>query len=114
MATEMNSSPHMERIDWQLEEVARAWVHVPDDAAEWDTWDEESQMVYRLHWTTPREQWADLERWEAEGWLTPDQQHRFGAIETLMRVHQATLARMLHTSGPMGPTIASIAPTADR
>jgi hypothetical protein len=107
MATKVDPWPLSERIDWHLNEVARAWASVPDDAAEWDTWDEESQMIYRYHWTIPREQWAALEEWAAEDLLTAEQLCRFHEIEELMRAHSATLARLFGSDDPEQPFLTS-------
>jgi hypothetical protein len=114
MATEIDPWPLSERIDWTLNEVARAWMGVPDDAAEWDTWDEESQMIYQFHWTIPRDHWHELQRWVTEGLLTDEQQCRFREIEELIRAHSATLARLFGSPDPEQPFLMSASETAVR
>jgi hypothetical protein len=95
MAAEVEKWSLSERIDAYLTEVTAAWATVPDDAAEWDEWDEESRLVYRFGWTNPRDAWHDLKQWVAEGHLTPEQQCRFEQIERLMEANGDTLARLL-------------------
>src|SRR5688572_33140679 len=103
MANQIELESLAEKIDEFLSYVAAAWETIPDDAAEWQTWDEESQLVYRLEWAIPRDRWAALQRWSAEGLLTAEQVCRFHEIEELMRVHSAALARLFGSADPAQP-----------
>ncbi|MGD9892240.1 MAG: hypothetical protein AB7R89_02275 [Dehalococcoidia bacterium] len=103
MADQINHESLAEQIDQFLTYVATAWETVPDDAAEWATWDEESQLIYRLEWAIPRDRWNDLQHWVARGLLTHEQQCRFHEIEELMRTHSATLARLFGSTDPEQP-----------
>ena len=107
MAAEIEPWPLSERIDVYLSEVARAWASIPEDASEWGTWDEVSQFVYQLGWTTAREDWAALERWAADGLLTAEQLCLFHEIEELMRTHSAALARLFGSDDPEQPFLMS-------
>lgn len=95
MAAEVDRWSLSDRIDACLARVAAAWAGVPVDAAEWDEWDWESRLVYRFGWTGPQDDWDALERWAADGLLTPEQRCRFEEIKPLMEAHGAILARLL-------------------
>lgn len=114
MANQIERESFAEQIDEFLMYVAAAWETIPDDAAEWDTWDEESQLIYRLEWAIPRGRWYDLQRWATEGLLTDEQQCQFGGIEELMRIHGATLARLFDSADPEQPFLISASETAVR
>lgn len=112
MVDQIEREPLAEQIEEFLTYVATAWESIPDDAAEWESWGEESQMLYRFHWAIPRDRWADLEQWAEVGQLTPEQECRFHEIEALMRTHSATLARMFGSPNPEQPFLVSAASVA--
>jgi hypothetical protein len=43
-----------EWIDDHLDYLTRTWESLPELAAEWDTWDEESQLTWVVNWGYPR------------------------------------------------------------
>jgi hypothetical protein len=48
MANQVDREPAAEQIDDFLSYVAAARATVPDEAVEWESWDEEPQPVYRF------------------------------------------------------------------
>ena len=84
------------RIEHSLAYLRNEWESVPELAAEWHEWDEESRFSFAIDWPL-REDWLhQLEQWQRRGLLTPDQQARYESLLALIAAHRPTLERLLN------------------
>ena len=82
-------------IDDYLSYLIRAWAAIPETAAEWDDWDEHSQLVFVINWGVPQDRLHQLKGWAADGLLTPAQCQRYQELLQLIEQHRPTLERLL-------------------
>lgn len=95
MAQVVQDSQLHSRIEHYLDYLTRAWEGVPLDAREWDEWDDLSQLTFVVDWGVPADRLDQLQRWAAEGRLTPEQCIRYDALLVLVERYRRTLDRML-------------------
>ncbi len=84
-----------ERIDEYLDYLIRTWEGIPELAAEWDDWDDLSQLTYVVNWGVPADRMAQLKRWAEQDLLTPEQRVRYEALLKVADQHGPTLERLL-------------------
>ncbi|MCC7107069.1 MAG: hypothetical protein IT307_18210 [Chloroflexi bacterium] len=68
---------------------------MPELAAEWDDWDENSQLDFIFDWPISRERLTRVRRLAEAGKLTPEQQTRFEYVLRLVAEHGPTLERLI-------------------
>ena len=83
------------RIEHYLEYLSSQWEGVPELAAEWDEWDQDSRLTFILNWGVPADRLHCLTQWAAAGLLTPDQSDRYDRLMRLVEQHGPTLRRLL-------------------
>lgn len=83
------------RVDEYLSYLTRKWSALPDSAAEWESWDEGSQLAFVIEWGVPADRLAQLRGWEAAGQLTPVQRDRYTSLLKLVEQYQSILDRLL-------------------
>ena len=90
------ADPHLRtKIDEYLDYVIRAWRGIPDVAAQWDQWDDISQLTFVVDWGVPSDRLHQLHRWAEQGCLTPAQRAQYEELLRLVAQHHATLERLL-------------------
>ncbi len=64
-------------IDHYLDYLIGTWNGIPEVAAEWDDWDDLSQLTYVVNWGVPEDRLHELRGWAEQGLLTPAQRTRY-------------------------------------
>jgi hypothetical protein len=82
-------------IEHYLDYLINQWEGIPELAAEWDEWDEESRLTFIFNWGVPADRLAQLHEWAQQGLLTPAQRARYEQLLKLVDAHRATLERLL-------------------
>ena len=82
-------------IDDYLEYLIREWESIPGLAAEWDEWDDLSQLTFVVNWGVPADRLAQLHQWAEQGLLTPAQRQRYEQLLQLVAQHRPTLEELL-------------------
>lgn len=92
--------PHLEEfVAHDLENQLAFWRTVPEQAIEWDTWDELSKDDFRLQWPIDRESLKRLRDAVAANLLDERQQCDWRELQRLIAEHRATVEWML--DGPI-------------
>ena len=95
MAQVANAAELRARIDHYLDYLQREWGGVPELAAEWDTWDEDSQLDFVLEWPIREDGLHQLHAWAEQGMLSPGQRTRYDALLSLVAQHRPMLETLL-------------------
>lgn len=82
------------RIDHYLEYLLQQWNSISALAAEWPTWDADSQLVFMLNWDVAEDRLGQLAEWSAGDLLTPRQQERFQRLQEVIAEQRPTLQQM--------------------
>lgn len=82
-------------LNHRLERLLRFWRAVPELAAEWPEWDENSRLDLIHQWPTTRGTlWRVSEAWNA-GLLDERQQRDWQELQQLIETHRVTVEQML-------------------
>ena len=95
MATLTKSRDYsVERADSRLHYLIRAWSCMPEQAIEWEEWDDEDRFDFELDWPVVEMDLNSLKRWHGEGLLTEDQRERYEELMRLVTAYRPLLDRM--------------------
>lgn len=84
-------------VEHYLDHLVRHWESIPELAAEWDDWDEESRLTFVANEGVPSDRLGSLRQWAAQGLLTPEQWRRYEQLERLVAEHRPKLEHLLVT-----------------
>jgi hypothetical protein len=84
-----------EWIEDYLDYLFMEWGGIPDLAAEWPEWDDESRLTFALDWPICEDRLQQLHGWAEQGLLTPNQQARHDELLQLVAENRPTLQRLL-------------------
>jgi hypothetical protein len=83
---------------YYLDLLFSRWASVPAHARTWSTMDAADKEAFHLEWIGITEaRLEELDRWAAEGTLTPEQHRRYEQLTQLVARHRPTIERMLAT-----------------
>jgi hypothetical protein len=91
MAEVMQDATLRQRIEFALSYLLRRWQAIPDDAADWDMWDNVDKEVYQLEWAIPKSHLAELESLVQQGLLNAAQPEQYDKLVTLIKENQPIL-----------------------
>ena len=83
------------RIEHYLDYLTNQWEGIPELAAEWEDWDQDSRLTFVLNWGVPADRLHQLQGWAAQGLLTPGQHARYDGLLQLVERNRPTLERLL-------------------
>jgi len=90
--------PRPGEIDSYLSYCLSAWQeNVPWLASEWPSMDAVEREDNQLEWGIVEDRSSMLQRWAAEGRMTPQQDERFGALQRLIERQRPILERLFAT-----------------
>lgn len=95
MAQVVQNADLRARVEHYLDYVRDQWSGIPDLAAEWADWDEESRVTFVWNWAVPRDRLHQLEQWADQGLLTPEQQARYERLLVLVAEQRPKIERLL-------------------
>ena len=87
------------RVDHDIDRLLAFWRTVPDFAAEWPGWDEDSRENFRIEWTIDRERLDRVSTAATTRILNGRQQRDWQELQQLIETHRATVEWMLE--GPI-------------
>ena len=82
-------------VDKDLHNLLGFWRTVPEFAAEWPEWDEDSRLDFILQWPIERETLQRVTDAVAAGHLNEHQQCKWLELSRLIEIHRATVEQML-------------------
>jgi hypothetical protein len=88
-------TPLREWIDDYLEHLLRIWETLPSITHEWDSWTEDERLDFVIEWPIREDRLQQLQRWAAEGQLSPAQRVRYEELLRLIARQRPTLERLL-------------------
>jgi hypothetical protein len=97
MAQVAQDSRLREWIEDFLDYVHKRWNMIPELAAEWDEWDEDSRTDFALDWPICEDRLQQLQGWAEQGLMTPTQRARYDELLKLVAANRPTLERLLAT-----------------
>lgn len=86
------------QLDWSLWQ----WGRLPEVEAEIDRWDLLDQLVFIEEWPLEEERLRRLERYRAEGAMTPDQLTRYEQLKRLVARNRPIIHRLQESWSPHG------------
>jgi hypothetical protein len=86
-------------IAHDIDRLLAFWRTVPEQAAEWPEWDEESRFDFWVEWPIDRERLSRVRDAAAAGLLDERQQQDWQELQQLIETHRATVEWMLE--GPI-------------
>ena len=86
-----------ERVDGFLDYLFQQWANVPEQAADWNEWDEDSKVDFILDWPICEDRLQQLRRYADEGMLMPEQTAQYRKLLRLVSRNRPVLERMLQT-----------------
>ncbi len=99
MAEVAQNAKLSEWIEDFLDYLFREWGGIPDLAAEWDEWDEDSRTDFALDWPICEDRLQQLQGWAEQGLMTPAQQARHEELLKLVAEQRPTLETLLAYEG---------------
>ena len=84
-----------QRIEHSLAYLLREWAGLPDLAAEWDEWDEDSKLDFVIDWGVPADRLHQLRQWAEQDLLTLEQWAQYDQLMALVAKHQPILDELL-------------------
>ncbi len=78
-------------IDGDLDYLLRAWLALPDTAAEWDSWIADQKNVFELEWAVKESRLEQLEARVRAGELSPNQTRRYRQLLKLINQNRLIL-----------------------
>ncbi len=83
------------RVDWDLERLLGFWRTVPEQAAEWMEWDEDSKLDMIIEWPIDRERLRRVVHAAEAGQLNVEQCRSWQEVQQLIARHRTTVEEML-------------------
>jgi hypothetical protein len=95
MATVAHERQLAQRIEGYIGYLEREWSGIPELAAAWDGWDEDSKLSFVLDWPIREDRLWQLDGWADQGLLTDEQQLRFDSLLEVIACYRPTLEKLL-------------------
>jgi hypothetical protein len=96
MAQRVVEQKLQEQIEWCLVYLWDKWSSISWWVENWPGMEGIDKEVFHLEWTSITEHWLEeLQRWDAQGLLTPEQSKRFVKLSRLIVEQRPTLDALL-------------------
>jgi hypothetical protein len=82
-------------ISRDLDFALAEWASLPSVREQWDTWDEEQQLVFLEEWAIPRGALARLRGWAAAGVMDDTQTEHYRRLCRVVEANEPLIAALL-------------------
>lgn len=83
-----------QQIDEALDAAFAEWRGVHGDATEWNEWDEDSKLLYKLEWGLAEDRLGRLRAWAASGAMIAEQRARYEELLQLVEQTRPLLKQL--------------------